>query len=106
VRSSTEGTVRRYAVSRRHSAEVRSEQKAQVRGYAAQQKAQVRSYAGQIRKNCGSFLKYLLAAFYLLLQSSGSRFLVLLFCLQHSEKLGDSLVDCIRRLGDSHVLDD
>jgi len=32
--------------------------------------------------------------------------MVLLFCLQHSEKLGDSLVDCIRRLGDSHVLDD
>jgi len=30
----------------------------------------------------------------------------ILFCLQHSEKLGDSLVDCIRRLGDLHVLDD
>ena len=44
--------------------------------------------------------------FCILLQSSGFRFLVLLFCLQHSEELGDSLVHCIRRLGDLRVLDD
>ena len=51
-------------------------------------------------------MKYLLAAFYLLLKSSGFRLLVLLFWLLHSEKLlVDSLGDCKRRLVDSHVLD-
>lgn len=66
----------------------------------------VRSHAVQIRKNYGFVLKQLLIIFYLLLQDSGFIFLVLPFCLQHSEKLGVSLVDCIRSLGDLHVLDD
>lgn len=77
----------------------------------------MRIYTVQPQKGCGYpqvyfgevvdlFWNYLLVIFYLLLQSSGFRFLVLPFCLQHSEKLGDSLVDCIRSLGDLHVLDD
>jgi len=98
VRSAVEGTVAeaqwRYAVqqkaqcggtqcSGRHSAEVRSV----VEGV-------VRSCAGQTRKNCGSFIKHLLAVFYLLLKSSGFRLLVLLIWLLNSEKLlVDSLVD-------------
>ena len=65
---------------------------------------ELRVFAGHYWWSCGPILKHLLAVFYLLLQNSEFRFLVLLFCLQHSEKLGDPLVDCIRRLGDFHIL--
>ena len=109
VRRGPERLVRRYAVKKIVQVWIWAVVRRAAKGPDADLRSPVteklRIFVGLYWWSCGLVLKYLLAAFYLLLQCSGFILLVLIFCLQHFEKFG-WFIGFIRKLVDSYVLDD